>query len=85
MHSRDDEKMEGAGALKAETKAVIQPVAVAEEHRVQHPGVVRREAEKLWQHEVWMRCCVGKQAIRSPGLSQHTGCIEGLSFSPALE
>ena len=46
VHSGDDEEMEGAGALEAETECVGEAGAVAEEHGVEHSGVIGREAEE---------------------------------------
>ena len=41
VHSRDDEEMKRACTLKTETLRFIQSRAIAEEHCVQHSGVVR--------------------------------------------
>ena len=53
MHSGDDEEVERAGALEAEAKGVGEAVAVAEEHGVEHAGVVGGEAEELQGDDGW--------------------------------
>jgi len=46
VHSRDDEEVEGAGALEADAELVIEAGTVAKEHGVEHSGVLWRETER---------------------------------------
>jgi len=73
VHPGDDEEVEGAGALEAETKGVGEAVAVAEEHGVEHAGVVGGEAEEAGKAAVGGREDEGGEAARGPAL----GAIEG--------
>ena len=78
MHSRDDEEVEGAGALEAETKLLSETGAVAEEHCVDHSGVIWREA-KTWRKAA---ICVGDQCrregVRRPSFERRRCGIAGL-------
>ena len=60
--------MEGAGALEAEAQRVGQARAIAEEHGIEHAGVVRREAEQRRQAAVGRGARVGEQASGGPAL-----------------
>ncbi len=73
VHAGDDEEVEGAGALEAETKGVGEAVAVAEEHGVEHAGVVGGEAEQAGKAAVGGGEDEGGEAARGPAL----GAVEG--------
>ncbi len=45
VHPGDDEEVKGAGALEADTQLLSEAGAVAEEHCVEHSGVVGSETE----------------------------------------
>jgi hypothetical protein len=77
VHSGDDEEVEGAGAFEAETEGAGQAGAIAEEHGVEHAGVVGGEAEEGGQATVGGGAAVSEQAGGGRGLRGEDAALQG--------
>ena len=76
VHSGDDEEVEGAGALEAEAQLMGEAGAVAEEHCVEHSGVVGGEAEARRKAAVRGGEGVGEEAGGGPALRGEDAALQ---------
>ena len=81
VHPGDDEEVEGAGALEAKAELVGEAGAVAEEHCVEHSGVVGGEAEARRKAAVRGGEGVGEEAGGGPALRGEDAAMQGCGCS----